>query len=65
MDVDDHRLGRAAERRRLQRRVDRREGIVEGLLHEDPPEHLGDEDPTAAGRVEEARPLPRRRPRVS
>ena len=49
-------LGRPAERRRLQRRVDRREGIVERPLHERLAEHLGDEHPPPAGRVEEARP---------
>ena len=54
---------RPAERRRLQRRLDRRERVVERPLHERLPQHLRHEDPPPAGRVEEARPPPRRRPR--
>ena len=55
-------LADAAERRRLQRRVDRRERVVERPLHEHLPEHLRHEDPPPAGRVEEPRAAPRRRP---
>jgi hypothetical protein len=60
MDVDEDRLGHAAARIFLQRRIERRERIVEGAFHEDLAQRLGDEDLAPAPILEEARPLPRR-----
>jgi hypothetical protein len=44
----------------LERRIEGREGIVEGPFHEDLAQRLGDEDLAPARVLEQPRPLPRR-----
>ncbi len=56
MDFDDHRVGHAAKQGFLQCGIDGRERIVEGSVHEDPPQ--GDREENLAPTADLEKPCP-------